>query len=223
MKIMIVEDDPTIADMVGETIGKWGFETVKVEEFDQVLQLFLREKPHLVLMDINLPYFDGFYWCNKIREISKVPMVFLSSRTTPMDMIMAMNMGGDDFIQKPFHTDVLMAKMNALLRRTYSYIEISTNVMEHDGIVLNLKDGEMFCGDMKAELTKNEFKILSILMKHKGTIISREKMMRSLWADESFVDDNTLTVNITRLRKKLAELGKENFITTKKGLGYIVQ
>jgi DNA-binding response OmpR family regulator len=116
-----------------------------------------------------------------------------------------------------------MAKMNALLRRTYSYIEISTNVMEHDGIVLNLKDGEMFCGDMKAELTKNEFKILSILMKHKGTIISREKMMRSLWADESFVDDNTLTVNITRLRKKLAELGKENFITTKKGLGYIVQ
>ncbi|MDF2652428.1 MAG: DNA-binding response regulator [Paenibacillus sp.] len=223
MKIMIVEDDPTIGDMVGETIGKWGFETVKVVDFDQVLQLFLREKPHLVLMDINLPYYDGFYWCNKIREVSKVPMIFLSSRNTPMDMIMAMNMGGDDFIQKPFHTDVLMAKMNALLRRTYSYIEISTNVMEHDGIVLNLKDGEMFCGDMKADLTKNEFKILSILMKHKGTIISREKMMRSLWADESFVDDNTLTVNITRLRKKLAELGKENFITTKKGLGYIVQ
>lgn len=123
MKIMIVEDDQTIANMVAEALGKWGFETVQVEDFEQVLQDFLRENPHLVLMDINLPSFDGFYWCNKIREVSKVPIIFLSSRNTPMDMVMSMNMGGDDFIQKPFFTDVLVAKIKALLRRSYAYVE----------------------------------------------------------------------------------------------------
>lgn len=222
MKIMIVEDERTIAEMVGETIHKWGFEPVQVDEFDQVLQLFVREQPHLVLMDINLPAFDGFYWCNQIRQISKVPMIFLSSRTTPMDMIMAMNMGGDDYVQKPFYPEVLMAKINALLRRTYSYMEMSSDVMEYDGIVLNLKEGAVLCGEQKVDLTKNEFKILSILMRQQGTIVSREKIMRSLWEDESFVDDNTLTVNITRLRKKMDELGKDSFIQTKKGQGYMI-
>jgi DNA-binding response OmpR family regulator len=223
MKILIVEDEPTIRDMVGETLGKWGIETIKLTDFDQVLHIFLRENPHLVLMDINLPAFDGFYWYNKIREVSKVPIIFLSSRNTPMDMVMSMNTGGDDFIQKPFYTDVLVAKINALLRRTYSYSEIQTHVLEHDGIVLNLNDGDIFSGEQKAELSRNEFKILHLLMQHKGTIVSREKVMRCLWEDESFVDDNTLTVNITRLRKKLAELGKESFISTKKGQGYIIQ
>lgn len=222
MKIMIVEDDPIICEMVAETIVKWGLQTVQVKDFSQVLQLFLQEQPHLVIMDINLPAFDGFYWCNQIREVSQVPLIFLSSRNTPMDMIMAMNMGGDDFIQKPFYTDVLMAKINALLRRTYSYMDTGTNVIEHDGVVLNVKDGDLICGDQKAELTKNEFKIIHSLMTNKGTIISRDRMMRLLWEDESFVDDNTLTVNITRLRKKLAELGKESFITTKKGQGYLI-
>jgi DNA-binding response OmpR family regulator len=223
MKIMIVEDDPTIRDMLGETIKKWGFETFKLEEFDEVLQKFLQENPHLLLLDINLPAFDGFYWCNKIREVSKIPIIFISSRHTPMDMIMAMNMGGDDFIQKPFDTDVLMAKINALLRRSYSYIDTQSNVLEHDGVVLNLKDWEISHREEKVDLTKTEFIILKLLMQHKGAIVSRNKIMRSLWKDESFVDDNTLTVNITRLRKKLAELGKENFITTKKGQGYIIQ
>lgn len=223
MKIMIVEDEPTIAHMLAETLGKWGFETAIADDFGRILQLFLAENPHLVLMDINLPSFDGFHWCNKIREVSNVPIVFLSSRDTPLDMIMAMNMGGDDFIQKPFFTDVLMAKINALLRRTYSYIEVSASVIEHDGIVLSLKDGDIRLGEQKAELTKTEFIILHMLMKHKGSIVTRQKMMRSLWEDESFVDDNTLTVNITRLRKKLAELGKDSFITTKKGQGYIIQ
>jgi DNA-binding response OmpR family regulator len=222
LKIMIIEDDITIRDTVAEALGRWGFETVIVEDFDTVLSLFIKENPHLVLMDINLPSFDGFYWCRQIRELSNVPILFLSSRNTPMDMVMSMNMGGDDFIQKPFYTDVLVAKINALLRRTYSYMETNANVMEHDGVVLNLKDGDIGCGDRKAELTKNEFKILSILMQHQGTIISREQMMRGLWEDESFVDDNTLTVNMTRLRKKLAELGKEEFITTKKGQGYMI-
>jgi DNA-binding response OmpR family regulator len=223
MKIMVVEDDPTIADMVVEALGKWGFETFQAGDYEHILQDYLRENPHLVLMDINLPSFDGFYWCNKIREVSKVPIIFLSSRNTPMDMVMSMNMGGDDFMQKPFVTDVLVAKINALLRRTYAYIETPLSVIEHDGVVLSLNDGYILSDERKAELTKTEFTIMKILMQHKGTIVDRRKIMRSLWEDESFVDDNTLTVNITRLRKKLAELGKEEFITTKKGQGYIIQ
>ncbi|MBE6043683.1 MAG: response regulator transcription factor [Clostridium thermopalmarium] len=223
MKIMIVEDEPTIRDMLGEMLGKWGYECIKFDDFSQVLQVFLKENPHLVLMDINLPVFDGFYWCNKIREISKVPIMFLSSRNTPMDMVMSVNMGGDDYIQKPFYEEVLIAKIKALLRRTYSYTETTPSIREHDGIVLNLNNGEVFYGEQKSELTKNEFKILNILMQNIGTIVSREKIMRSLWEDESFVDDNTLTVNITRLRKKLAEIGKENYITTIKGEGYMIK
>jgi DNA-binding response OmpR family regulator len=223
MKIMIVEDDPTIREMLCEMIEKWGFETIKADDFTDVLQLFIRENPGLVLLDINLPSFDGFYWCNKIRGISKAPIIFISSRNTPMDMVMSMNMGGDDFIQKPFNSDVLMAKINALLRRAYSYIDTHTSVIEHEGIVLNLKDSEVSFRGNKIDLTKNEFKILYILMEHKGTIVSREKIMRKLWENESFVDDNTLTVNITRLRKKFDELGKDDFIITKKGQGYIIQ
>lgn len=220
---MIVEDEITIRDMVGETIEKWGFAAVKVKNFDQVLSVFLKESPHLVLMDINLPSFDGFYWCNKIRETSKTPIIFLSSRNTPMDMVMAMNMGGDDFINKPFHTDVLMAKVNALLRRTYMYIEdVELNVIEHDGVVLNLKTYNASYVNETITLTKNEFIILKLLMQNKGTVVSRTKIMRSLWADERFVDENTLTVNIARIRKKFTDLGKEDFITTKKGYGYII-
>lgn len=223
MKIMIVEDEPIIRDMIGESIRKWGYETIILDDFSQVLEIFLKENPHLVLMDINLPVYDGFYWCNKIRDISKVPIIFISSRNTPMDMVMSMNMGGDDFIQKPFYEEVLITKIKALLRRTYSYTETVATIIEHDGIILNLNNGDVFYGDKKAELTKNEFKILNILMQNKGTVVSREKIMRSLWEDESFVDDNTLTVNIARIRKKLAELGKENYIATMKGEGYIIR
>jgi len=220
---MIVEDEPTIRDMIRESIEKWGYETITFDDFSQVLEVFLKENPHLVLMDINLPVFDGFYWCNKIRDVSKVPIMFISSRNTPMDMVMSMNMGGDDFIQKPFYEEVLIAKIKALLRRTYSYIEAISTIVEHDGIMINLNNGDIFYGDQKAELTKNEFKILNILMQNKGSVVSREKIMRSLWEDESFVDDNTLTVNITRIRKKLADLGKENYIATMKGEGYLIR
>jgi DNA-binding response OmpR family regulator len=223
MKVMIVEDEPTIRDMLGESIRKWGYETVIFDDFGQVLEVFLKENPHLVLMDINLPIFDGFYWCNKIRNVSKVPIIFISSRNTPMDMVMSMNMGGDDFIQKPFFEEVLIAKIKALLRRTYSYTETISTIIEHDGIMLNLNNGDVFFKDQKAEFTRNEFKILNILMQNKGSIISREKIMRSLWEDESFVDNNTLTVNITRIRKKLADLGKDNYIVTMKGEGYIIR
>lgn len=223
MKLMIVEDELTIRDLLGETIEKWGHSIVKVETFDDILQVFIQESPHLVLLDINLPTFDGYYWCNKIRDVSKVPIIFISSRTSPMDIIMAMNMGGDDFIQKPFDTDVLSAKINALLRRTYSYLDTHQSVLEHDGVVLNLDDWDVLYNMNKISLTKTEFTILKMLIQHKGAIVSRHKLMRSLWKDESFVDDNTLTVNINRLRKKLMELGKEDFITTKKGEGYIIQ
>ncbi|MCU4770354.1 response regulator transcription factor [Bacillus toyonensis] len=223
MKIMIIEDERTIREMMAETIEKWGFDTVKVEDFDQVLSIFLKENPHLVLMDINLPSFDGFYWCNKIRESSKTPIIFLSSRNTPMDMIMAMNMGGDDFVNKPFHTDVLMAKINALLRRTYTYIEdIELNILEYDGIVLDLNSYNVSYMNETIALSKNEFIIFNLLMQNKGTVVSRTKIMRRLWADERFVDENTLAVNIARIRKKITELGKEDFITTKKGYGYII-
>lgn len=223
MKIMIIEDERTIREMMAETIEKWGFDTVKVEDFDQVLSIFLKENPQLVLMDINLPSFDGFYWCNKIRESSKTPIIFLSSRNTPMDMIMAMNMGGDDFVNKPFHTDILMAKINALLRRTYTYIEdIELNILEHDGIVLDLNSYNVSYRNETVALSKNEFIIFNLLMQNKGTVVSRTKIMRGLWADERFVDENTLSVNIARIRKKITELGKEDFIATKKGYGYII-
>ncbi|QKE72746.1 response regulator transcription factor [Arthrobacter citreus] len=222
MKIMIVEDEQTIRDLVGETIEKWGLQSIKVENFNDVLKIYLMEQPNLILMDINLPAFDGFYWCTKIREVSKVPIIFISSRNTPVDMVMAMNMGGDDFIQKPFYTEVLMAKVNALLRRTYSYSAVPSQMIEHNGVILNQNEGNIIYDDQKVELTKTELVIFYLLMRHNGEIVSRKKMMRSLWEDESFVDDNTLTVNITRLRKKLAEIGKDDFITTKKGQGYLI-
>ncbi|MGP4081517.1 response regulator transcription factor [Pseudalkalibacillus sp. R45] len=223
MKIMIVEDEPTIRCLLSESIRKWNFEVVMLDTFNHVLEDYLKERPHIILLDINLPTFDGFYWCSKIREVSKVPIIFISSRHSPMDMVMSMNMGGDDFIQKPFDFDVLMAKINALLRRSYSYLETEPNVIEHDGVVLNLNDWDVYYSERKAELTKTEFTILKQLMQHKGTVVNRTKIMRNLWKDESFVDNNTLTVNITRLRKKLANLGKDDFIMTKKGEGYIIQ
>jgi len=221
-KIMIVEDDARIKEILLENVVRWGFEGKAVENFNDVFVEFSKYSPHLVLMDINLPFFDGFYWCNKIREISKVPIIFVSSRNNNMDVIMAINMGGDDFIQKPFSLEILMAKVNALIRRTYSYANAETNVLEYKDIVLNMKDNTVFFKDKRAELSRNEFNILYLLMKNNGNLISRDKIMRSLWQDESFVDDNTLTVNINRLRKKLEDIELEDLIKTKKGQGYII-
>jgi len=223
MKVMIVEDDHGIRELLTESLNKWNFEVVAIDTFENVLEDFLHEKPAIILLDINLPFFDGFYWCNKIREVSQVPIIFISSRESHMDMIMAMNMGGDDFIQKPFDTEVLIAKIRALLRRSYSYTETQANVLEHHGVILNLNDLNLFYGDKKVELTKTEFVILHLLMKNAGKIVSRNKIMRTLWKHEQFIDNNTLSVNITRLRKKLTHLGIENFITTKKGEGYLIK
>ena len=222
MKVLLVEDEPTIRETVADELEKWGFKVWTSTNFEHILNDFLAQSPQLVLLDINLPYFDGFYWCRKIREVSKVPIIFLSSRDNPMDMVMAMNMGGDDFMQKPFYTDVLVAKIQALMRRTYSYTQTETTVVEYEGVLLNLQSGEVTYHNQILELTKNEFKILQILMQNIGSIVSRDNIMRKLWENESFVDDNTLTVNVARVRKKLAELGKEEFIHTKKGQGYII-
>lgn len=221
-KILIVEDDPKLREITLENIVKWGFNGCCVQDFNHVFDEFVKYEPHLVLMDINLTAFDGYYWCNKIREVSKVPIIFISSRNTNMDIIMAVNMGGDDYIQKPFSLDVLIAKINALLRRTYNYANAVANIIEHKGVVLNLKDNSVIFQHEKLELTKNEFKILYTLMKDNGEIISRDTIMRALWEDESFVDDNTLTVNINRLRKKLEDLGLVGYIQTKKGQGYVI-
>lgn len=219
---MLIEDDIKIRDILYENFIKWNFDCKYIEDFNNVFIDFSTYSPHLVLMDINLPSFDGFYWCNKIREISKVPIIFISSRNSNMDIVMSINMGGDDFIQKPFSIEVLIAKIQGLLRRTYSYTNTETAVIEHAGIVLNLKDSTVIYNNKKIELTKNEFKILYILMKNNGNVISRDKIMRSLWEDENFIDDNTLTVNINRLRKKLEDIELKDLIQTRKGQGYII-
>ena len=223
MKILIIEDDVNYRDNLCKLLEKWQFKLVVAEDFSNIIEIFIKEQPNLILLDINLPQYDGFYWCSKIRELSKVPIIFISSRNTTIDMVMSINMGGDDFIQKDFDQQILIAKINAILRRTYSYIDTNDTIIEHKGLVLNLKDGQVYYDDKKINLTGNEFRILSILMENKGNIVTREKIMRKLWESDNFVDDNTLTVNVTRLRKKLEYVGKTDFIITKKGQGYIIQ
>ncbi|NLM34219.1 MAG: response regulator transcription factor [Clostridiales bacterium] len=220
-KIMIIEDDITIAKVVAEHLKKWDYEVYYVTDFKNILQQFIDFNPQLVLLDIVLPFFNGFHWCSEIRKISKVPVMFISSAQDNMNIVMAMNMGGDDFIVKPFDLNVLTAKVGAMLRRTYSF-QGQVNVIEHRGVVLNLSDTTLTYKNNKIELTKNDYKILQILMENVGKVVSREDIMQRLWESDNFIDDNTLTVNITRLRKKLAEYGLKDFIITKKGLGYMV-
>lgn len=219
---MVVEDEEIIRQLIMEELEKWKFEIFGTTDFNQVFSDFEREEPQLVLLDINLPVLDGYYWCQKIREVSKVPIIFISSRNMNMDMIMAMNMGADDFVTKPFQIDVLIAKINALLRRSYNYTELSSEMMSHNGITLNVDNGSMEINGEIIDLSKNEYRLLFILMKHNGKILSREKLLRALWDDERFVDDNTLTVNINRLRRKIEQSGIQGYIETKVGQGYIV-
>ncbi|MGG0664585.1 response regulator transcription factor [Viridibacillus arvi] len=220
--IMIVEDEQKISQMIEENLIKWGYDVFSVKDFQKVEEEYLSVKPHLVLLDINLPYYDGFYWCEKIRKYSNVPIIFVSSRNEKMDIMMAINMGGDDFIQKPFSMEILVTKINAIVRRTYTYLSPNLDVLKHNELTLNLKNSTVMFGEKESELTKNEFKILTVLFENKQEIISRDTLMRALWEDESFIDDNTLTVNINRLRRKLTEMGVEDYIQTKKGQGYIL-
>lgn len=220
-KILIVEDDETITKILAENLNKWGYEASYVEDFDSVLQKFRDIDPHMVLMDITLPFYNGFYWCAEIRKESNVPIVFISSNTDNMNIVMAMNMGGDDFITKPFDLSVVVAKIQALLRRTYSYMNQVTAI-EHRGAILNIGEASLSYQDTKLDLTKNEFRILQLLMEKKNTVVSREEIMKKLWDSDCFIDDNTLTVNMTRIRKKLEDIGLEQFIMTKKGIGYLI-
>ena len=219
---MIVEDDNALCTNMNEMLIKWGFDMATVDNFENIAAEFAKNKPDLIIMDVNLPYFDGFYWCTKIREISEVPIIFVSSRDTNMDIIMAMNTGGDDYITKPFSMDILIAKINSLLRRTYSYGEQISDLVECDGVILNLLENTLLFKENKIELTKNEFKVVLLLMKNKGKTISRERIMRSLWDDDTFINDNTLTVNINRLRVRLGDMGLKDYIVTKKGYGYMI-
>jgi DNA-binding response OmpR family regulator len=221
-KVLIVEDDKTISNILMEHLKKWEYEVVCADDFKNITELVIQANPHLILLDIMLPFFNGFYWCNEIRKISKAPIIFISSASDNMNIVMAMNMGGDDFIAKPFDLDVLTAKIQAVIRRTYS-IQGQMNIIEHKGIILNLSDTKLSYEDKKIELTKNEYKILQLIMENIGRIVSRDKIIEKLWESESFIDDNTLTVNMTRLRKKLEDIGLNDFIKTKKGLGYLAE
>jgi len=220
--IMVVEDDQALASQLAEGLSKWNFNVSVPGNFDNILEDFVRYKPQLVIMDINLPSFDGFYWCAKIREVSKVPVIFLSSRDSNMDVIMAVNTGADDYITKPFSMSVLIAKIQAVLRRTYDYSSGTPDLLEHMGITLNTGESTLIYSDQKIELTKNELKILVLLLNNKGRVVSRESIMQALWDDDEFVNDNTLTVNINRLRSRLAEIGLPEIIGTRKGQGYII-
>lgn len=220
-RILIVEDDRVIAGAIRKRLEAWGYEGKCVEDFREVMKEFAAWAPQLVLMDITLPFFNGYHWCTQIRQVSKVPIIFVSSASDNMNIVMAVNMGGDDFIAKPFDLEVLMAKVQAVLRRTYEFAGQS-GLLEHKGAILNTGDATLTYEGKRVELTKNEYKILQLLMEHKEQVVSRDAIMTRLWETDSYVDDNTLTVNITRLRRKLEEAGLKEFISTKKGIGYLV-
>lgn len=219
--IFIIEDDTQLLDALTEGLGQWAFNVSSPTDFSNVMEDFVASKAHLVMIDIQLPQFDGFHWCREIRAVSKVPILFLSSRDHPMDMIMAMNSGADDYVQKPFHMDVLLAKVNAILRRTYTYEDAQSEVIEWNQAMIDLKRGDIYKDGTSVDLTKNEFFILSVLVKSTNQIISRNELMKMLWDDDQYINDNTLTANITRLRQKLSTIHLSEGIVTKKGLGYM--
>ena len=235
-RILIIEDDRTIANVLAEHLRTWDYEVHCVTNFKNVMEDFREYEPQLVLLDIVLPLFNGFHWCQdivlplfngfhwcqEIRKISKVPIIFLSSANDNMNIVMAMNMGGDEFVEKPFDLSVVTAKVQAVLRRAYAF-RGTMDVLEHAGVMLNVNDATVTCGSQSVELTKNEFRILKLLMENSGRIVSRENLITRLWESDEFIDDNSLTVNVARLRKKLEEIGAENWIQTKKGIGYIVE
>ncbi len=220
-RILIVEDDMGIAQAIKKQLNMWDLDARCVENFRNVVSAFSECKPHLILLDISLPFYNGYHWCSEIRKVSKVPIIFISSASDNMNIVMAMNMGADDFIAKPFDQSVLVAKIQAILRRTYDFSS-AVAVIEHKGAMLNTEDGTLIYNNEKIPLTKNEYIIILCLMKNKGKIISREKLMQQLWETDSFVDENTLTVNVSRLRKKLEAAGLPDFIETKFGVGYII-
>ena len=221
-KILIIEDDEIIAKSIEKELSNWGFISKCITDFQNIIPQFVEFDPQLILLDITLPFFNGYHWCSEIRKLSKVPIVFISSASDNMNIVMAMNMGGDDFISKPFDLHVLIAKIQAILRRTYDF-STSSNLLEHRGAILNINDNSISYKGEKVELTKNEYKILQTLVENKNKTVSRDNLMIKLWETDNYVEENTLNVNVTRLRKKLESIGLNNFIKTKKGLGYIIE
>lgn len=221
-KIFIVEDDPIIANSIKSNLTSWRFEVRVSEDYKNVIEEFQKFSPNLVLLDITLPFFNGYHWCKMIREKSTVPIIFLSSSSENLNIIMAMDLGADDYITKPFNMDILLAKIRALLRRSYDFVS-DINFIYHNGLELNLSEMKVSYEGKTEILTKNEFKILELLLKNKGSVITREKLMKRLWMSDEYIDDNTLTVNVARLRTRLKEIGVGDLIITKVGVGYYVQ
>lgn len=221
-QLFIIEDDQGIASAIQEMAMAWGLDVRICQDFRHVMEEFVDFQPHIVLLDIGLPFVGGYHWCREIRSVSNVPIIFISSASDNMNIVMAMNMGGDDFIAKPFDGNVLMAKIQALLRRSYDFA-VSSPMLSYKGAFLNTGDDTLTYQGQRIELSKNEYRILLCLMEKKGNVVSREKMMERLWETDCFVDENTLTVNINRLRKKLEKYGLKNFITTKFGVGYCLE
>lgn len=220
-KIIIVEDDEIIREELQSFLGRYGYEVVVPRELENIVEFILKENSDLVLLDINLPIYDGYYICREIRKKSEVPIIIVTSRDSDMDELMSMNLGADDFVTKPYNTQILLARIAALLKRSNNKTT-SNNILNYKNLQLNLSNAKITCNNKEAELTKNEVKILSYLMNHQGQIVSRDLLMEYLWSTDYFVEDSTLTVNITRLRKKLEEIGIENVIETRRGLGYIM-
>ena len=221
IRIFIVEDDEIIAGEVARGLGSWGFEAVLARAFDRIDEEFAMNSAQLVIMDISLPYYNGYYWCERIRRTSKVPIVFLSSCADTADVVMAVNMGGDDYIAKPVVMDLLIAKVQAVLRRAYDYETVINQ--RFLGAEFDAASSSLSIGEQKRELTKNESRILSALLQKRGAVVSREELMLKLWDSDEFVDDNTLTVNVNRLRKTLAEAGLGDCVKTHKGQGYSLE
>lgn len=221
-RLLIIEDDRGIAEAIQSQAEMWDIQVRCVENFRNVMAEFAQFDPHIVLLDISLPFFNGYHWCSEIRKVSKTPIIFISSASDSMNMVMAMNMGADDFIAKPFDQSVLIAKLQALLRRTYAFGG-AVPLLEHRGALLNTADSSLSYRDERISLSKNEYRILLALMQSKGRVVSRERLMELLWETDSFVDENTLTVNVARLRRRLDAAGLENFITTKHGVGYCIE
>jgi len=221
-KVLIIEDDLDLALEMKRTLEHWQFDVRLTKAFDQIIETFLEYEPMIIILDINLPFFDGFYWCEKIRQISTVPIIFLSSRDSNLDLMMAIHHGGDDYLTKPVSSDILVTKINAIMRRTYDYVS-NSNLVYLDNLVVDFEKGTLKHNNKTLELTKNEMRILTTLIKQKGKIVTREQLMINLWNDDEFISDNTLTVNVNRLRARLKEIGIDDFIQTKKGIGYLIK
>ncbi len=221
-KILIVEDDFALAEAIKRQVSAWGYDPYSVSDFRDVVKSFVDSQPQLILLDIMLPFYNGYHWCSEIRKFSNVPIIFISSASDNMNIVTAMQMGGDDFIAKPIDLDVMTAKIGAVLRRTYDMAN-QLPVLEHRGAFLNLGDTSLTFHGKRIDLTKNEFKILQTLMENKGKVVSRDTLMTKLWQMDAYVEENTLTVNVNRLRKKLQNAGLSDFITTKVGSGYLIE